>query len=153
MAGVFLAAVFLAAVFLAAVFLGADADVFFLAGAFFRPEGLTDPAALRAALAVFVAVAFAVLVADLAVLVADLADLAALFRTLWALLVACVVAPAVALRPASADRLRMSATWLARFSTAEESIRLSWADTSWRTSSSTCSLVLRLRSTRLSTHS
>ena len=66
---------------------------------------------------------------------------------------ACVVASLVALRPASADLLRTSATWLARFSRDLASIRSSWAATSWRTSSRICSLVFRLRSTKLSTHS
>ena len=63
------------------------------------------------------------------------------------------VTPLVALRPASADFFRMSATWLASFSRDFGSIRSSWLATSWRTSSRICSLDLRPRSTKLSTHS
>ena len=93
----------------------------------------------------------------LAVLVAcvltPLAVLPACVLTPLAVLVACVVTSLVALRPASADFFKMSATWLAIASRDFPSIRLSWVATSWRTSSSTWSLVLRLRSTKLSTHS
>ena len=73
--------------------------------------------------------------------------------TLPACLPAWLVTSRVALRPASADLFRTSATWLARLSRAFESTFESWAATSGRTRSRTCSLLLRLRSTKLSTHS
>ena len=84
---------------------------------------------------------------------ARVAVLPAWVRTPWAFFPACVVTSLVALRPASADFFRISATWLAMDSRDLASIFSSWEATSRRTSSSTCSLVLRLRSTKLSTHS
>ena len=51
-------------------------------------------------------------------------------RAALAPLAACAAASAVALRPAAAERLRRSATWLANVSSAEASILLSCAATS-----------------------
>ena len=110
---------------------------------------VTSLAALPACAVTPLAVWPALLVASLAVfpafVVASLAALPAL--------PACVVTSLVALRPALADFLRTSATWLASASRAVGSIFSSWLATSWRTSSRTCSLDFRLRSTKLSTHS
>ena len=142
--GAFLAAAFLAGAFLAAAFLAAVPSwpsAAFLAGAFFARPAASSAARRRL----------------LGRVVAVVSWRAFLARPSWprpgrlgALRWPHV---GVALRPASAERLRMSATWLASVSSDEESILLSWADTSWRTRSRICSLVLRLRSTKLSTHS
>ena len=118
-----------------------------------RRDGATLVAASRARVAVlpaWVVTSFAVLPAWV---VTPLAVLPAFVVTSLAALPACAVTSLVALRPALADFLSTSATWLARDSSDFGSMRSSWVATSWRTSSRTCSLDLRLRSTKLSTHS
>lgn len=99
-------------------------------------------ARLRAAVAVFPACSRAAVTV-----------LPASLRAFLAVFSARSVASFVALRPASADFLRVSATCLARFSMALPSTRFNCVATSWRTISMICSLVFRLRSTKVSTHS
>ncbi len=138
-AGVFLVAAFFV-VFVAPVLRVGRLGTAFLAAV--RARSAVLPACLRAALAVLPAWVRAPLTVFSARLVADLAVFSAR-----------LVASLVALRPASADRFNTSATWLARPSMPLASTRLSWVATSWRTISMICSLVFRLRSTKLSTHS
>ena len=161
LAGAFLAGAFFAGAFLAAAFFvpaffavdlrpGRDGTARLAAA---RARSAVWPADLRAADAVLPAVLRAAVAVLPAVLLAALAVFSADLDAALAVFSARCVASLVALRPASADFFSTSATWLARLSMCLPSTRFNWVATSWRTISMICSLVLRLRSTKLSTHS